>query len=59
MATPEANRPRLRIAARPMRVRSVTWSFQTMGMGMRANIRSVAMLTEELKTPTFLKIVGS
>jgi len=30
-----------------------------MGIGMRAKRRSVAMLMDELKTPTFLKTVGS
>ena len=59
MATADAKRPRLRMTARPMRVWMVTWSFQTIGMGIRAKIRSVAMLMDELKTPTFLKMVGS
>lgn len=59
MATAEAKRPKLKMTARPMRVWIVTCSFHTIGMGMRANSRSVAMLTEELKTPTFLKIPES
>lgn len=30
-----------------------------MGIGISAKMRSVAMLTEELKTPTFLKMIAS
>ena len=56
MAIAEAKRPRLRMTASPIRVWMVTCRRQTMGMGIRAKMRSVAMLTEELKTPTFLKI---
>jgi len=44
------------MTARPMRVWTVTCSFQTMGMGTSAKIRSVAMLMDELKTPMLLKI---
>lgn len=58
MATADAKRPRLRMMARPMRVCMLTCSFQTMGMGMRANSRSVAIFIEELKTPTFLKMIA-
>ena len=59
MATAEANKPKLKMTARPMRVWIVTWSLQTMGMGISAKSKSVAMLTDELKTPTFLKIPAS
>jgi hypothetical protein len=59
MATAEAKRPRLRITARPMRVWIVTCNLNTMGIGMSAKSKSVAMLMDELKTPTFLKIPAS
>lgn len=42
-----------------MRVCKLTCNFQTMGIGIKAKSRSVKMLMEELKTPTFLKMVAS
>ena len=59
MAVAEAKRPRPMMAPRPTLVRTLTCSFHTMGMGIRAKRRSVAMLMDELKTPTFLKTSGS
>lgn len=58
MATAEAKRPSDRTMARPMRVRRFSWRRQTMGIGRRAKIRSVAMLMEELKTPMFRKMIS-
>ena len=40
----------------PSLVWMLTCNFQTMGMGRSAKRRSVAMLMDELKTPTFLKM---
>lgn len=47
------------MTASPIRVWTVTCSFHTMGIGMSAKIKSVAMLMDELKTPTFLKMLAS
>ena len=59
MAIAEAKSPRLRMTANPMHVWIVTCNRHTIGMGIRAKSRSVAMLMDELKTPTFLKILAS
>jgi hypothetical protein len=58
IATAEAKKPRLRMTARPMRVCRFTRKRHTIGIGISAKRRSVAMLTEELNTPTFLKAPG-
>jgi hypothetical protein len=56
MATADAKSPRLRMRARPIRVWRLTCKRHTIGIGIKANIKSVAIFTDELKTPMFLKM---